>query len=207
MGQEGSRALPIPSGPEIVEDLLNPRERPWLYSAKEDKAKPWWRWQVWRGWLSLSSPQIWRAQLKLTNRAGQPGTPNTIGLLQEAASTCPPLRHRGFQQDSTCTLVAAQSICYWCWSGIRLCSSSPQLFQSPLWAWKGMLGALSYKNLPVLPQMSTILLQWLSCSFFLHSTHSNKRRKRCCVISRLVLHPTALHTCKVDFQVPASPHF
>lgn len=31
---------PIPSSPEIVEDLLNPREQPWLYLAKEDKAKP-----------------------------------------------------------------------------------------------------------------------------------------------------------------------
>lgn len=39
-GRRDQEQLPILSGPEIAEDLLNPREWPWLYSAKEDKEKP-----------------------------------------------------------------------------------------------------------------------------------------------------------------------
>lgn len=68
-----------------------------------------------------------------------------------------------------------------------------------------MMGALAYKNLPVLPQMSMVLLQWLCLLFIcLHITHDNKRRKRCCVIYSLVLHLTALHTSgEVDSEDPA----
>lgn len=125
MGQEGSRALPIPLRPKIVEDLLNPREWPWLYLAKKDYSKALVVLASLEGVVApFLSPDVG------STTYGDKLVPQ-IHSCYHYVSTCPP---ESVSAGLNLHFGYCISICYCCWLGIYPCSSFPQLFQSPLQA-------------------------------------------------------------------------